>query len=201
MPTLEEMIDNMTDIHRAFVHSALDAFETRLGDLADYGVCVEDLDDPTLEQLIAESDALAEQSVAAAESAGRAVASRLYLQRTGDPRLPHTCRVLVQVRSVAEMEDGPCPECGRIGAHEGICAGPALEECEDNACDGCAWCDAEGITLAIGCAHCDAPAPGDGTATHARKAGWKDEGHPGYPAWRCPACMRALRGARGKVTR
>lgn len=47
---------------------------------------------------------------------------------------------------------------------------------------------AEAIGLAIGCVHCEDPAPGDGTSADAVLAGWIDTGPDGAPSWCCPNC-------------
>jgi hypothetical protein len=134
MPSFDEKIDRLTDIQRAFIAGALDAFESTMPiDAIDnydggeqiglYGVDIGDLADETLDALTAAADALAESSADAANREGRAIAARLFWKR--DARLPGgtTPALLVRLRA------------------------PALEECEDNACAGCAWCDANGITV------------------------------------------------------
>lgn len=134
MPSFDEKIDRLTDIQRAFIAGALDAFEATMPiDAIDnydggeqiglFGVDIGDLADETLDALTAAADALAESSADAANREGRAIAARLFWKR--DARLPGgtTPALLVRLRA------------------------PALEECEDNDCAGCAWCDANGITV------------------------------------------------------
>jgi hypothetical protein len=82
-------------INRAYVAASVEAFQKTLPE--DESVTVEDLDDDTLAALNAE--ACAHVNIEAAEKAGAAAASRLYLHRTGNPALPHTCRTLLKLRS------------------------------------------------------------------------------------------------------
>ncbi len=99
--SFEDMIDALTDVQRAYIAASLDAFDATLP--ADsFGVIIEDLDDDTLATLIAEADALPEQTDAAAAKAGAAVASRFFLHRTGNPALPHTCRTLLRLIEVGK---------------------------------------------------------------------------------------------------
>jgi hypothetical protein len=122
MPSFEETIDNLTDTQRAYIASALDAFDAAHPEV-EYGVEITDLDDDTLAALIAEADALPQPVLATPVTAGAAAGGRLFLHRTGNPALPHTCRSLLRLRP------------------------PAPAECEVPACAGCAWCDTYGITV------------------------------------------------------
>jgi hypothetical protein len=94
-PSFEDKLDALTDVQRAYIAAALDAFDATMP--ADsFGVTVEDLDDDTLDTLIVEANALPEQTDTAAAKAGATVAARLYLHHTGNPALPHTCRTLLR---------------------------------------------------------------------------------------------------------
>jgi len=97
--TFEEWLDALTDVQRAYIAASLDAFDATLPESD--GVTVEDLADETLLTLVAEADALPEQTDSAAAAAGAKVATRYYLERTGNPALPHTCRALLRLREVA----------------------------------------------------------------------------------------------------
>jgi hypothetical protein len=121
--SFEGTLDGLTDVQRAFIAASLDAFELTLPE--GESVIIEDLDDDAFQWLVQKADALGEPTIEQAEQAGGAVASSLYLARTGDRRLPYTERTLLRVRGLqAVLDDGPCPECHRLDAHEGVCAGP-----------------------------------------------------------------------------
>ena len=102
MKTFEETIDALTDVQRALIASALDAFDSTLPVDAE-GVCIEDVDDGALGWLIGQADALDEQTETAAALAGVKAAEQFYLAPTGNPAQPHTMRTLLRVRGVAEL--------------------------------------------------------------------------------------------------
>lgn len=88
-PTFEELYDSVSDLQWSYIRPALitmlDAMEAI--DAECNIVCDEDLANETLIQLMAECDALPEQTVEAAERAGRVAGERFYLDRNLQLRL------------------------------------------------------------------------------------------------------------------
>ena len=95
--TVEEKLDELSDRQRAFIAASLDAFDKQQP--ADgSGVCVEDLDDSTLDTLIGECNSLGDVSVEYTSEVGRLLAPRYYLKM--DERVPHgpESRTLLRLR-------------------------------------------------------------------------------------------------------
>lgn len=88
-PTFEELYDSVSELQWSYIRPALitmlDAMEAI--DPECNSVCDEDLANDTLRQLMAECDALPEQTIEAAETAGRVAGERFYLDRNLQLRL------------------------------------------------------------------------------------------------------------------
>jgi hypothetical protein len=94
----DERIRVLTVMQREFIQVGLAIFEQSLDRGA--SVTLGDLDDDTLEQVIALCDATDWTSVAEAMARGGALGARYYLHTEGNPALPHTCRTLVKLRPI-----------------------------------------------------------------------------------------------------
>lgn len=103
---------------------------------------------------------------------------------------------------IVEVPDGTPPEAmnsaigAAIRAHGFKASGPPeSHELNETALRGDWEFSVESIddALVVGCSHCNAHGPGNGSPTAALAAGWGNIGHEHFPAWRCATCRVILR--------